>query len=196
MDSSGGTENFPQRFPAGSDWRAELLQKREHLPAPAWVLSPCLAQGWAGRERKHRGEIPTLSLCPLKELCPMPVERLTLAPVETRKAPQRVDLRSQRCCPRRGHLMKATSWDSHQEMHSCATRCCRADFFLAQTPCHLLMPQFPLNIFLLNIFLPLVIQPVYVGGYPSYCKDVQLPSVQSAQLNQSFLGIFRFANNN
>lgn len=69
-------------------------------------------------------------------------------------------------------------------------------FFLAQALLHLLVPQFLLNVFVPNIFLPLVIQPVYFGDYPSYCGGVQLPAVQSAYFNQSFLSIFRLRNNN
>lgn len=62
---------------------------------------------------------------------------------------------------------------------------------LAQVPLHLLVPHF-----LLNIFLPPVVQPVYFGDYFSYSEDVHLPAVQSAYFNQSFLGIFRLDNNN
>lgn len=64
-------------------------------------------------------------------------------------------------------------------------------FFLALAPLHHLVPQF-----LLNIFFLLVIQLVYFCDYLSCCESVQLPVVQSAHFNQSFLGIFRLDNNN
>lgn len=47
-----------------------------------------------------------------------------------------------------------------------------------------------------HIYLPLFIQPVYVGVYISYSENVHLPVVQNVHLNQRFLCVFRLNNNN
>lgn len=180
---------LPQQLP--SQEQLACRDPPKMAASPSWSVGAVtlFCTGMATGERKQCGE-SLLSPSSFQRKLPNPRGRLALT-----KSSHVKSWRGWMCFPISAVPGGDIIW---RLCHGMSTKTCTLRpsdlqrwFCLAQIPLNLLMPQF-----LMNIFLLLFIQPIYVGVYLSYSEDVHLLVVQSVHFNQRFFCICRLDNNN